>query len=76
MSKKEDEMITVRAAAKILDVSINAVHRAIKRNRIEAQKFGIQYMVSKESVLKYLEDRGPAPGRPGKSESGEDSPSR
>lgn len=71
-----DEIITVSEAAKLLGITDSAVLKAIEREAIKAQKFGVKnWAVSRQSVLEYRSTRKPGPGRPGKSESGEDSPS-
>ena len=49
------ELISVKEAAHLLEVTTRWVNELITRGLIEARKVGSQWVVSKESVLDYLE---------------------
>ena len=59
-----DEIITVEEAAEILGITTSGVIKAIKRDVIQAKKFGAKnWAVFKSSVIQYRDNRGPGPGR-------------
>ena len=51
------DFLTTKQASEILDVQPVAVIRAIHRDRIKAVKFGTQWMIERDEVLKYKKDR-------------------
>ncbi len=52
-----NQIITTSEAASILGISIQAVGQLLRRGRIEGQKMGRDWVVSKESVLTYKTEK-------------------
>lgn len=61
---KGDEMITVKRAAELLDITESGVIAAIRREALKAEKFGNTWALSKNDVLRYRETRAPTGPRP------------
>lgn len=59
----DQQWITTKEAAEIVDVSVQHIRYLIKQGKIQAQKFGQHaWMVDKESALEYaLSERKPGP---------------
>lgn len=62
------DLVTVKEAAEILNVTVGRVHQLINENRLPAEKLGSQYVV-KKSDLELVNDR--KPGRPKKAKEDE-----
>ncbi len=56
---KGDKMITVKQAAVILKITESGVIAAIHRNVLKAEKFGVNWAMSKNDVIKYRDTRAP-----------------
>ncbi len=62
-----ENFVTVAEAAKVAGLSASAIYKLIREKKIEAAKWGSNYLVDKNSVLNYQ----PLPvGRPRKIQKG------
>ncbi|GJQ61582.1 MAG: hypothetical protein SCALA702_06350 [Melioribacteraceae bacterium] len=51
------EYISISEAAEILEVSRSYIWQLVRQSRLEAQKIGNTYIVSKASLLNFKEER-------------------
>lgn len=61
---KIEGYMTVAQAAERLNIAEVGVYAAIRRQRLEAQKFGKMWLITDESVYNYDETREPKGPRP------------
>jgi excisionase family DNA binding protein len=64
MESEDDALLTTGEAAKILGVSVRAVQLAISEGRLNAEKYGRDYLIRRSALGRIV--RKPA-GRPPKS---------
>jgi len=54
---KMSDILTTKQAAEILEINPVSVIRAINRGRIEAVKFGVQWVIERDEVERYKQER-------------------
>jgi hypothetical protein len=57
----KDEWLTVNEAAKISGYHPEHIRRLVRQGSVEAKKFSIVWMVSKDSLLNYIRDQKKPP---------------
>jgi excisionase family DNA binding protein len=60
-----DELLTVAQAAKLLNISAAAIHKAIKRDRLAYIKLGGRFFIRRADLIQYSRNKSVG-GRPKK----------
>ena len=58
-----DDLLTVAQAAKVLNISAAAIHKAIKRNRLAYIKLGRMFLIRRADLIRYSKSKSVG-GRP------------
>lgn len=56
MQVGDEEVLTINQAAERIGVSVQTIYSQIQRGKIEARRFGRQWMLTADEVRRYIEE--------------------